>query len=428
MFDVLELFTMTQSMRLRTKGSWVPSPTVHEFSGPCGTTTDTIIGTYKTIGLGTVETMSDMVVPDFYSRVRKGEVFFNPLVHTKRTSTLVYDTPFRLTGVTPCGGGSPPRPYAVDYSDGGICAHSMCLKYNNSTNGLPLPCVSLISGTELSDASVEASTQCFANIDKSSENLFEDLAELNKTAAMLRNPLSGLKKIGHKLPISQNVQGAADLWLEYKYGIKPLISAISTVLHNYNARSRRVRDTSHGKVSFSKNSISTFTATQGILSFPVTLATTDKVVVRGTYLYDHDVTAASLSGFDSKGLFTLPWELVPYSFVADWFINVQDFLASLVPVPSVTTLGSCLTVNLETTCDWTFGTCANSNPATWSLTTVPTGRFVSNQKQYTRTALSSRGLVLRSDFKLGLDTVPELDRSVTALALVAQRFGRAFAH
>jgi len=54
-------------------------------------------------------------------------------------------------------------------------------------------------------------------------------------------------------------------------------------------------------------------------------------------------------GLGSKDLWSLPLELVSYSFVADWFANVQDCVSSFAPNIGVSNIGQCTTVEWKCT-------------------------------------------------------------------------------
>jgi hypothetical protein len=121
-------------------------------------------------------------------------------------------------------------------------------------------------------------------------------------------------------------------------------------------------------------------------------------------------------GFPLKGLITLPWELQSYSFVADWFANIGDYIGSLAPSVGYNMLGSCMVEHRVTVNTYT-STGVNKTNGTWTLDAPITGTFSIVREETTRRPLAARGLVIKNDFKLD-----EFTRSADAFALLASRF------
>jgi hypothetical protein len=142
---------------------------------------------------------------------------------------------------------------------------------------------------------------------------------------------------------------------------------------------------------------------------------------RAMSLDEVEFTLSDDFGFTTKGLTTLPWELVTYSFVADWLLNIGDLLGALVPAgPGWKILGSCLVMERFTTYTWrpVSTTCINAG---YDMTRPITGHVGMTSLHKWRQPLEAPGLVFKSDFRL--DSVT---RCVDSLALLAQQINSVF--
>jgi hypothetical protein len=133
-------------------------------------------------------------------------------------------------------------------------------------------------------------------------------------------------------------------------------------------------------------------------------------------LDEYDLTLADQLGLDFKSLVTLPWELIPYSFVVDWFLNIGDFIGSLTPSPGYTQLGSCFVVEREQTTSYTaLGTEVPS--LSYDVLRPVSGTVYRYRKSKNRYRMGDSGsIVIKNDFKL-----TNLIRALDAVALLQQK-------
>jgi hypothetical protein len=121
---------------------------------------------------------------------------------------------------------------------------------------------------------------------------------------------------------------APQMWLELQYGWKPLLSDMYgavTRLHQRVEEGYPIRARASSTETVKRTVKDGWTA--GIVLYDVTQVQRNRV----KYLVDYWVDSTLPANLNDWGL-TNPleviWELVPYSFVVDWFIPVGDFLST----------------------------------------------------------------------------------------------------
>jgi hypothetical protein len=213
----------------------------------------------------------------------------------------------------------------------------------------------------LASLGANAAIDVEANIAASEVNLGENLGELGQTMRMFSNIARQLASITSWSRGKQKtallsgfrsktaVKDAANAWLQYRYGVRPLISSVQgaaealqrSLYPRYTARGRkRYYDTSQDDVIFP-------TATAAIhCDASISRSLSVEVSAGAIYSFKSDVFDR-LSGFGFNDLFTLGWEFVPYSFVIDWFIDIGSWLQSLAPKLGVNVHARWVTTRIE---------------------------------------------------------------------------------
>lgn len=179
------------------------------------------------------------------------------------------------------------------------------------------------------------------------------LGELRETLAMLRNPFQAFRKFGDTIKRRNSAftgfgSLSADLFLQYKYGILPLMSDVSKILALFNKRAARRLKDFHRKKGTGTNSKTTTVIVPsgfGICSFDDEIKTETVWKSYSTVYYQKIIDNSLLSQLQMLGLspHQLPeilWELVTLSFVIDWFYGVGDWLKLLAPNVSASYLGN----------------------------------------------------------------------------------------
>lgn len=382
----------------------------------CSDATDVKLGEYTTCKVGSLQTTTDVVVPNFELRRSRGEVFFNPYQSTRQDSFVDQDGngPAYQTVANSC---SSPVKHQTGHYDGPWLASLVA-------PGVTVPVVKCVSESEIASLQKEISTKVLANRGKSSNNLFESLAEYKQTLSMLNGPIKSLYRLFGKMEGTVRVMRPDEAWLVFRYGIKPAVNDIQGIISGMKQATGKKRESTRAKGEIlGHNSVSSTYMNFAGLTINTTVQNiiTDSVHVSAVSLDEYVATLASNIGFTPKGLITVPWELLSYSFVYDWFVNVGDFLSAFAPAPGYQQLGSCLVTQREIENVYTVSNLAY-NAGYITLTRGWDGELRSRLITKTRTPLKPAGLVVRNDFKL----VASATRQGDAIALLSQRLLKLF--
>lgn len=167
---------------------------------------------------------------------------------------------------------------------------------------------------------------------RQSVSMIEDTAlRLARAAKALRQRRSWiLDTVGRKILNTPGRHGVkksfANLWLEFHFGWEPLVRDIydsCEVLNNPLKSFTFEKSSAHGVFHGSRHQDFGANDQDDFLDGPMYCTQGAKV---------HAITNAGLHTLDQFGIInplSLAWEVVPFSFVVDWFANVGQFLGSL---------------------------------------------------------------------------------------------------
>lgn len=203
-----------------------------------------------------------------------------------------------------------------------------------------------------------AVTKAMANVNKPVVQGLAFLGELQDTINLLRNPFAALTKFFRK-PLSFNrkygkvssggnrhgygystawqinrnaaIGAIASQYLAFQFGVKPLMHDIEGIVEALVFRHPEVlRQTARGKMVDSRSSWSDGYATSGFVEAAMRTTLDEEVTVRAGVLYAFKgESATSALGVRLSDIPAAAWELLPWSFVIDWFVNVGDVVAGL---------------------------------------------------------------------------------------------------
>lgn len=365
---------MTQ--RTRSMGVQVPIPTGTTITLKNGTVSYSATSAALCPQSGATKVTSDYVTPHFGTLIRKGAIInnhFSSYFQERNDST-----PSTLTVTI----ANPANPTDLKMAVG-----------NNIRYGpWDLSLISLPS-VDISNLSTLAGTEAMAGVAEPEFNAPVFLAEINETFRMIHRPFKALER-KFKQHLKSNAyktyrakqrskkfqflsggkasddQGTFDSprfnrtsvrrapeteqqtflkfmgehWLEYRYGITPLLSDLSDALgllqkeptQHPRYTSRATKTATPSPISV----VSAYSASDPYCAGTVTSQASRVVTVKAGVLYTHTVDMYSRSNWYPTSIPEAAWEGVPFSFVADWVANVGDYIRAITPKRGVAVLAS----------------------------------------------------------------------------------------
>lgn len=405
-------------MRMRSRGSLTLMPAAIEqcIWTDCSKSSWYNVGSFAQPLVGESESMYDIVTPGFQRRKARGEVYFNPMSHFRESYTSGGGQGWytRNNSVT-CSSNGQHEVYKVD-SD--IYPAFACRRLNLAGSDR-VPAVPVASNSDVSDMVAEATTACLSNIASGDANYWETIAEYRESLDIIHNSLSEANKILSG-GLARKLKGATNAYLLARYGFRPLVGDIQAAIKHMRTQEHWDRRTARGFSSHSFQNTGSMTTQVGVYKVTSSIHDVDTVVVRAMSLDEFLVSRASELGINFKNLATLPWELIPYSFVADYFANVGDYLKAIMPTPGVRNLGSCVVIDRTVVSTYAATSTNYVGSSNFTSQRPIIGGFTSVFHSKTRGPLSQTPrVVIRSDFRFD-----DLFRVADLSALVAQRLFR----
>lgn len=173
--------------------------------------------------------------------------------------------------------------------------------------------------------------------------------------------------------IKEILNAISDVWLNYRYNIMPTVLTVEDLLKTLDESGSTFQRWREGSTLSRKGAVN---PPEGWSVNTPDLEYTFRCFIKRQIVgQKHDFWSLS-----SRNLLVTAWELVPASFIVDWFIQVGDFLASLV-TPSYSFIeGATLSRRLDQTIVFTH----NASKAKVIVTLRGYYRFVINPTDYCR--------------------------------------------
>lgn len=404
------------SARRRSMGAFKPAPLIsgiHRNTSCAHTAWTQLFASYSPCQVGVVKTMDDVVTPRFQVRRSKGEMFFNPMTITQAESTIESYGALTYHGTTiACAGTGAKHEISISGP------YSVSVMWPAGASG-PIPSRPQIPIRDIESLITEVTTKGMAERGRSSNNLFESVAEYRQTLKLLSSPIKSFHRFITNTGPKIKLMRPDEAWLTYRYGVLPLIKDVTGIIKGLEQKTGHKRETTRAKGEISESRDESLSLGPGVgVLFTYVANTTDYVKVRYTSIDEYIASVASNIGFTAKGFLTVPWELIPYSFVADWFANVGDYLNAIAPAPGYKSLGSCVVIERGT---YTRYQHTGASIAGYIVDTVDNCIFNGVTYSKTRRSVGAPGVVIKSDFRLSSFT-----RSADALALIGQKLFQLF--
>lgn len=253
--------------------------------------------------------------------------------------------------------------------------------------GLPLVTLNTIDSGAISDAVRESRANAVVKSFKDYDALTE-MFEFPETAKMMHgsavNALSSFRKFTSRhawsdLRIAYNLQpkkllknssralrNLASDWMQYRYGWMPVIYSMSDIVKLHG---RTKWTTDKARTSVMSESLSPDIPSNGCY---ISKEVSGEVSVASTVTCAYSTSSmARLSRFGVNPLSTA-WELIPYSFVADWFVNVGDYITANMSLGFQSHVGACSAIKKTLTETYTLHY-KNDQTLVRNLTVLPPG-------------------------------------------------------
>lgn len=186
---------------------------------------------------------------------------------------------------------------------------------------------------------VEAAKAAVVAANTSTYDLLTELGEAKETLAMVisilravRRPLEAYKAFERQLRKNKNLskekmfEALQSKWMEYRYAIMPAFYSVQDISKLVKERNNAYKTDREKRVITHKNvtDVPLINAPNSYLYQVLSGTTTVRAVGKARY----DLSNLNLRLFDQVGLnpFVTAWELIPFSFVVDWFVNVGDWV------------------------------------------------------------------------------------------------------
>jgi hypothetical protein len=363
--------------------------------------------------------MLDVVTENWKTRMAKGEIINNPMLSL---TSVQNNTPFMYT-------------FRLTDPDDST-------NYGTYTHGIELPADYQATSLDWdywydhildvfeSERDV-ALSKAWANVDISSIQALASLGELPETVhwmtSLVKRMISIMRAFTQKkllLNVQKFVQSGrsvinelSELWLEFRYAVRPLIFDMQQAVEAWNAVLQKSdRFTARG---FNRADGVTTSSTETVIlneAMSAIISRTQQTSAdyRAGVLYTIDDNVNELMsvwGIDQP--IETVWELIPFSFMIDWFFSVGHVISSWTINPGLNPLASFITEEHTTTIKSEITGCFQTKDITSSGNLVTNVGAVSAgcnlTKVITKRRLPSPQRSIMPTFNLNLDTAKLID-------------------
>jgi hypothetical protein len=301
------------------------------------------------------------------------------------------------------------------------------------------------------ESEFKARSRLAEQVNKSSVNLGVMFAERKQTSSLIastavrlagaalslkRGDLKGVYSflsVGSKTPSQKELdrvlrtrpdKRVASHWLEYNFGWVPLLNDVygSCELLAHHAAGKVYHTSARASARHTHSRVFSIKAGN---NFNGNLISSSKTNYVAHYRLDSYAKAALAQTGLSNPL-TVAWEILPYSFVVDWFIPVSNYLQTLMAFDGFELVqGSKSTVWTGVITKNFARTYVSGNPSHPDQILIETGESSWTQSIFSRSRLASFPDSVPPSFRNPLERGP-LWKLATSAALIRQVFGKTF--
>lgn len=209
--------------------------------------------------------------------------------------------------------------------------------------------------------------KAYAKMNSSKLMSGELVHDLSETIKMLKRPMASAtdlvlrmrryKKLHAGKTAKSITKAAADAWLEYRYGWRPIFMDIDNTIEI----AHKLRDKGRKKILVARAGDSVGTTvtrhTPAHYAHPIVGCAGSSTLIFGKrcnagVLYSVVETTKTETlqeqlGLRPRDVLPTVWECIPYSFVVDWFTNVGEWIQAITPNPRAEVLGNWITTITE---------------------------------------------------------------------------------
>lgn len=340
------------------------------------------------LGVGEKQTTCDIVTEHYTKRRKQGEIIINPFTSQRVAGWSTLD------GMTLKLGSSDPNVWVTHVWTGPVVS-----SYIGSSPGDIPVARPVILDSEIDGLISLASTKCWGAVSKSELQLLQTIADAKRTIQMCLSPLGNALSFVRKVRSTKNARAAdrslttakymAREWLTYRYGWSQLYRDVKGILKAVGEHDRSGLLQARGAQKLRKEQTRVVHAKNGTtFQVEVNETITDEVFVKCGLFYDGNLAIDNYLGITKYDVLAAAWDVIPYSFVLDWVLNVQDYLTSLVPFLTIPSKGAYTVVTRNLTLQRVPTGAVTMLDATWvqygSVVRAPGGFFYSTYRNKTR--------------------------------------------
>jgi hypothetical protein len=357
--------------------------------------------------------MADVVIPDFKKLVKLGHIFVNPMEQV-RTDFLRGTSSFYRSCINRSG--TSPNYYYSGFRESGT---NFVGQNHSSTINWTYPTPPSLEFSEVASAITEA----WANVSVNEAQLLVQIGEARKTVSSLISIFRRAYKIFRAirkldLRVLRNeisTKEVASRYMECRYALRPLMYDAMGTLHALGGAYEGLeRLTSRGYKESSESA-----AASGIqlyvdnyIILTGNTYATRTLECRAGVLSELNPSALQLNVLGLTEPAEALWELVPFSFIVDWFFNIGQLISSWTPNLGLKTLASWYVVTDTSTLTSTVTSGVNRTSYNYESICQRNGTY--SKVEVRKYRLPNPDRPVMPSFQLSLNALKTLDLGIIA--------------